>query len=230
VNLRDLIALARTRLADTVPPYLWSDFQLTEFANTAILEALERSRLKYDRTPSEVTTIQAISGQRSYPLDASIQSIRRVRVQIAGIPEYDIPNRGIQDLIVRVGVGWPLQEGDPYSFWVDQEGLNLYPVPNHAGVVLQLEVHRRALPAEGLSLSSDVPDIIPVQYQRDLVYWIVREAYMVHDSDLEDQKRAMANELYFERRFGYRPSAKAERFAATAPLGAPIYNQRFGGI
>lgn len=229
MNLGELLALSRQRLFDTTPPYLWSDEQLIDYTNAAVLEALERSRLKFDRSTTSVTSIPISAGTRSYALDPAIQSIRRVIAVVGDVPEYDIPLRTIQDLIVRVGVGWALQEGDPYSYWVDPEGINVYPMPLR-DYSLKLEVFRRAMDSELLVLESDIPALVPAQFHRDLVFWVLKEAYSIHDADVENLKRADRNEMLFEKRFGYRPSAKAERFAATAPLGAPIYNQRFGGI
>jgi hypothetical protein len=105
--------------------------------------------------------------------------------------------------------------------------IRLYPTPLASGTIV---VDNRRMPSEDDEMQglSDEP-VIPEEFHRDLVYWMLAEAYQVHDADKLDLNAAKRYEDLFDQRFGKKISAKAEMQGRRNITGSDIRPQKFGG-
>ena len=77
MTLAELIAALRTDADDLVAnPYLWSDAELTRWANEAEQEAALRAKLLFDASTTAVCQIAVLAGTTSYALHAKVQDAK----------------------------------------------------------------------------------------------------------------------------------------------------------
>lgn len=222
---KDLLALARVRLHDKAAPYLWSDDELREFANSAIDEACWRARLL--RTSDTTATV---SGTAEYTLDYHV-----IRVMNATFTDTDT-SQTTQVWPVSLVELWKMKAVSPtatgrpefYSVGEAFNSIEVFPTPDSLGLgTINYTINR--LPDAGeklVALGSEPP--IPEEYHRDLVHWIEREAYLVPDVDAYDKDASLQAEKRFEVRFGLRPTARGEIVGKNSVVGADMYPRTFG--
>jgi hypothetical protein len=105
--------------------------------------------------------------------------------------------------------------------------LIIYPPPKDAGTLV-LVIRRLTTEADEMVMELDEP-VIPSEFHRDLVYWMLAEAYQVHDSDKIDAGAAARYEAQFDARFGKKVSARAEVQGRRTVIGSDVKPQVFGG-
>ena len=81
MNLGELRSDFRGRVCDTKKPYLWSDREVDGYINEALIEAVDRGLMIYDR---ESFTVDVAVGVTDYALDKSI-----IRVNAALVTSKD---------------------------------------------------------------------------------------------------------------------------------------------
>jgi hypothetical protein len=224
MTLGELLALARLRLDDRAAPYLWSDLELTEFANTAQDEAAERARFLRSTVPVSVVEGTAVYTLSTMPLYDGILDMRFTdslgRLSIVRHASY-------ADFNVLTHYGDAV--GVPYWFeyGASPAEIRLYPTPNLDG---DLAVDITRLPAEDERMvsSGDEP-IIPTDFHRDLVYWMLFEAYSLRDGDIRESTSADKAEAQFTRKFGPKISAKHKKASRFSGVGQAMYPRRYGG-
>ena len=96
--------------------------------------------------------------------------------------------------------------------------INIFPVPNVAGTAT-FTLARMPTDDEAMTGGADEP-VIPVEFHRDLVFWMLAEAYLVDVSDTKSTKNSDGNLAKFEARFGRKSSAKAEMQGRKAVIGS----------
>lgn len=235
MNLGELIDLVRARLQDVNEPYAWSDIELIDYLNTAVVEATERSRLLLDTT-SSITQLSLVANTAEYSIDPSIQSIRRILVDTGqkdsngNVIYSNVYSVAIEDLEI---LGFPPWEKQitatlPTYYWLDLDtkSLHFVPVPT-TNTTAKLEVFRAPLSTERLVKTSDKPPI-PERTHRYLAHWAAYEALLKRDADMGDSGRAAQELAFFEREFGPRPSARLNRHFKERRTGQ-VYSRRFGG-
>ena len=278
MTLAELIRLARIRLRAKTDQTLWTDEDLTEFANSAVEEACIRARLF-----ETDTIVPIIAGQDTYDLPYPIYKIETpifLEPNGSTVPAgtftlgkwYQIETPGNTSFITigaaddlagtyfkATGVGagtgnaklctvtrlsdlsqskslhmrsLDVSTGNVSSrpLYLVRNGsslqVSILPISNVAGAVV---LHGRRLPVEReMMVNPQDEPVIPREFHRDLVHWMVAEAYNVHDSDALDPGAADKYEAKFESRFGKRPSAKAEAHSLRAPVGGDIVPRKFG--
>lgn len=217
MNLGQIIAQARIELDDTEPDYLWSDAELTFYANEAEEEAARRSRLLIDASTAAICTITLVSGQSEYSLDGRVIGLRSAQpswrskalsFETVAAMDEDCP-------------GWQARTGAPQSVVADYETgvLKLCPTPTaaDAGETVQLRVTR--LPLEPLVDAADTPEIKAV-YHRKLIHWIKHKAYLKPDADTLNKDASATALAFFEQEFGPAKSAWSDEFdARNMPYG-----------
>lgn len=208
MNLETLKTTLRRRLDDLQAPYLWSDEDLTEFANDAEREACRRSRLISDSTTAEIVSISLTAGASTYDLDQRILFIKRVKVSGISTP---LRRASFKDLDRGIP-GWEDETGDPQAYVpdMDEDKLRVYPIPT-AAATATLTVIR--LPLDDMVNDSDTPEIKP-RYHDSLIYWMEYRAYSKHDAETQDRKKAETALEMFEREFGKKSSAIDEAWIA----------------
>ena len=226
MNLGDLLSLARTRLRDKVTPYLWSDAELIDFANAAVEEACLRARLISTNVPLTIvagTTIytlpfQVLAAQNAVFIDTDSGQINN----ITAISEREL---------------WALQRINPsaagrpqaYARGKDRNTIEIYPTPDLLGLgILTVDIKRMPLEEDRMRIVNDEP-AIPEEFHRDLVHWMLFEAFSVPDSDMLNVGASDKAEQRFQLRFGPRISVKAESLSRRVLVGESMYPQRFGG-
>tara|TARA_R110000868_G_scaffold60448_4_gene184617 strand:+ start:222 stop:902 length:681 start_codon:yes stop_codon:yes gene_type:complete len=226
MNLGDLVFLARTRLRDKVHPHLWSTDELVDFANAAVDEAAERSRLISTAVPLAIvsgTTIykipyQVLAAQNATFVDTDSGQI----TPVVAVSEQELW------ALQRIA---PLATGRPQAFarGKDVNTIELYPMPDLLGVgALTVAIKRMPTEDERMLTMQDEP-AIPSDFHRDLVYWMLYEAFSIPDSDLLNVGASEKAESRFDLRFGRRLSAKAEALSRRVLVGESMYPRRFGG-
>jgi len=85
MTLAELIAAFRTDADDLVAnPYLWSDAELTRWANEAEQEAALRAKLLFDASTMAVCQIAVLAGTTSYALHAKVHDVEHARTIDSG--------------------------------------------------------------------------------------------------------------------------------------------------
>lgn len=224
MTLGELIALARTRLDDRVAPYLWSDLELTEFANTAQDEAAERARFLRSTISVSVVANTSVYTLPVVPLYDGVLDMRFTdslgRLNVVRHASY-------ADFNVLTHYGDA--QGTPYFFEYGNSSVEfrLYPTPNAAGS-LAIDIARLPTEDERMVSAGDEP-VIPAEFHRDLVYWMLFEAYSLRDGDIRETASADRAEAQFTRKFGPKISAKHKKASRFSGVGQAMYPRRFGG-
>lgn len=224
MTLGELIALARTRLDDRVAPYLWSELELTEFANTAQDEAAERARFLRDTVQVAVVADTDLYTLPVVPLYDGILDMRFVdtlgRLSVVRHASYSTFN-----VLTHYGA----QEGTPFYFEYANSPtqFRLYPTPNLDGT-LAVDLVRLPTENERMVSAGDEP-VIPTEFHRDLVYWMLFEAYSLRDGDIRESSSTEKAEARFTQKFGPKISAKHKKAARFSGVGQAMYPRRFGG-
>lgn len=123
----------------------------------------------------------------------------------------------------------PTAVGTPIAFKRGESAnhIQLYPIPNIDGHLV-LDVYRNPTVAEYMVDVTDEP-VIPVEFHRDLVYWMLAEAYQIDDSDQKNAEKVIINEKKFEERFGRKITARGEQMGRKGVIGKDMYPAPFGG-
>ncbi|MBF0339451.1 MAG: hypothetical protein HQL95_00630 [Magnetococcales bacterium] len=204
MDLEHLIGYARSRLDDLVEPYLWSDQELTQYANQAVIEACLRADLLQDDQTIAICSINVVAGQERYPLHPKVILIKRATM-MGNRPRRVLP-KSTTAALMQAFPDYPDQDGTPEYFVQDvgSSQIGLFPRPV-ADEVLQLLVSR--LPLSDLVHGADIPEIHPMHHAA-LVYWMVHEALLKEDSETRNEQKAMQYLQLFEAQFGPRKNAQ----------------------
>ena len=277
MNLGQLISLARTRARDKVAPYLWSDDEFTEFANSAVSEACIRARLLQTQINIAVsvgvenvtvpyTMVKPISVLFIDQLGGTVSAGnfivgRWYTILTAGTTDFTTigaANSTTGTVFRAAGVGsgtgtavlgreswltpasqreileanaFSVTPGRPTHFarGLAANTIRFHPIPSLAGTIVAT-IARTPTTAEELVVATltGIP-VIPVEFHRDLVYWMLAEAYLVRDADQGDASRQKTNEDKFEERFGKKITARAEMQGRKNVVGTDMRAQPFGG-
>ena len=225
MNISQLIEIVRTDYLDDNARKLWSDdFFLRAFLE-AERQASSRSKLIYDDSSSEYTSIPLTDGKYSYTLSQKINwieylGIDGVEVKVKSKRELDrtvptwrtltgikgkpvnaiirgrqlrlspYPDAGLDATYIQSDTPSSASNGET---WYDSTNELLYIYssgwtlsPNAVLGTLSLEVFRGP-EIDSINLSYE-PEI-PAEFHRDLIYWVLHEAYKKQDSDSFDQER-----------------------------------------
>lgn len=225
MTLDQLITLARIRLRDRVKPYLVDDEMLMDFANTAVNEACIRARLLQTRV-----SIAVVAGTTNYTIPYTVIGFKRLSGQFTETAsgqitpidwvsnrEFDDASRGI-----LTSAGTPSM----FTWGMGANTIDIFRTPANAGT-LSIDIYRQPTEDEQMASGGDEP-VIPLEFHRDLVYWMTHEAFLIPDSDVFNPKSSDRDEAKFATRFGTRVSAKAEQFARQSVVGATAYPKAFG--
>ena len=215
MNLTQLRTLARTRLRDNLAPYLWSDSDLTEYANSAVNEACLRSRILQCVVP-----VTLVIGTGTYtipytvlkPLAGYFTSADAVVTPLTPIDQAKF--LALQSL--NYG-------GSNRPTHYTRGGGNtvlFYPTPSMVGTAT-FTIARLPTEAEIME-DGDSEPVIPTEFHRDLVYWMLAEAYLVDVSETKSMKLSEMNEAKFEARFGRKITARGEAQGRKCIVGSDM--------
>lgn len=207
MTLSDLIEEARTDILDDgVAPYLWSDAQLTRYAQEALKEAGIRAGLFRKASAININT-----GVTSYALENTTRQIQRV-VDADG---YDLTQATEADLSINYGLAWRSREGKLKHYIRRGHTFIVFPSPTKDQVIQVLATH---IPGDNFNIDEDMDPA----YLRGLLYFIAYKAYSLNDADTNHSAKAAEHYGLFEGIFGPRHTAKYDQFAFDTPMYARL--------
>lgn len=207
MNLRQLIDAFRARAMDDETPPLWSDEEITEYANEAEEEACRRASLLVDSS-SAASQADMAAGDEYVELHESVIYVRRARLGSSGMPLTPVVSRTMDERVP----GWELTAaGTPQVFVPDWESgkLRLWP-PASASDVVAMTVVRT--PLSEMAGDEDEPEI-PKRYHRALLDYMLHQGYLKQDADTLDVAKAAKFEERFAAEFGPPSAAIDEHWA-----------------
>lgn len=207
MNLRQLIDAFRSRTMDKPSNRLWSDDEITEYANEAVDEACRRANLIVDSSSAAASCDLSV-GDTYIELHESVIKVRRATLASTGTPLTMIVSRTMDERVP----GWELSiASTPQVAVPDWESgkLRLWPPAAYADSVLLTVVRS---PLNEMSAEDDEPEI-PKRYHRALVDWMLHQGYLKQDADTLDVVKAASFEERFASEFGPPSSAIDEHWA-----------------
>ena len=206
MNLGELRSDFRGRVCDTKKPYLWSDREVDGYINEALIEAVDRGLMIYDR---ESFTVDVAVGVTDYALDKSIIRVNAALVTSKDGVALDEPE--LLRLAEREsGFVYHQQFGrhhDLQGYRIDEDGTFVLDATPSTVATLSLEVYRYA---DALQDDSDEPEI-PNKYHAKMLDWALKLAYLKQDADTYDPSAAERHDAEFARTFGTPKTAQQHR-------------------
>lgn len=213
-TLKDLLAAFRQRVDDLETGWedndsrlLWSNDEITRYANEAVTE-YRRRRLLVDKDTAEICKIAVIAGMATYDLDPRIYAIYRLLLDKTALQKASLYE------LNRHEPCWEEKAETP-QFYLESWGLGhwgkitLYPSPVAAGT-LYLTVARLPLAAMLWEDRATVEPEVPQEDRPALLWWMEYLAYQRQDDDTYNPKRADEAAAAFTVWVGARPSAALE--------------------
>lgn len=216
MTLGELRALFRRQTGDEKADYLWSNAEVTEFANEAEREACRRADLLIDSKTTKLCTVTVKAGKDGFDLDDVVLDIRRMRVNGLALSLDPI---SVADLDCGYGA-WETQTGNQLLHYVPDMTtafIRVYPIPTQ-DTVLRMTVNR--LPLQPMVRDTDEPEIL-WRHHRKLIHWMMHLAYLKQDSETFDPAKAQREEAAFVKEFGPAKSARNEQWQRMTTFGLP---------
>lgn len=209
-TLGQLITAFRTETDDTATPPLWSDTDITRYANDAVRDAVERGLLIEDDATADICQITVTANTAAYPLDPRILKIKRVTLastnrMLPGI-DQDSLDRGIRPVFMGHAPSWETCKGTR-CYIETTSGIRIVGIPTDNDA-LNLSVYR--LPLSDMVELTDEPEI-RVERRYDLLDGMLSRAYLKHDSETYNPKLAADHEARFTQHFGAKIDASARK-------------------
>jgi hypothetical protein len=205
-------------IGDIVEPYLWTDEDLTRYANNAIMEACDRMNLI---TKSSNVSVTATTP--TYTINSTIKQILVAKLDLGARPLEQTTDAWLS---IYKGSNWRTRNGTPTHFIKDKSTVTLYPNPIANDTLV---IASSNYPGVGFSLDTDIN---PIHYD-GLMYYI---AYLVLRTSVDtlpilgeerfkNPLKALEYLALFDAYFGRKKSAKYRQFAQDTP----IYGRITGG-
>lgn len=206
MNLGQLISQFRVDTRDDQARYLWTNDEITGYANEAVDEACRRSRMLVDS--SSIASEASLGvGESEIELHDSVIYIKRVRIVGGSVLRPCV----MADMDERIP-GWEESTASTPSVFVpDWESgkLKVWP-PSSTSIDLKMTVIR--VPMDEMESDDDEPEI-PSRYHRALLDYMKFIGYQKQDADTMDAVKSMKFEERFAAEFGPPVSAQNERWA-----------------
>jgi len=211
------------RLVDDLDttPYLWSDEEIVDALNDALIDAATRVDLTVQDNIQIPFTQVSVGGvwNDTYALSSRVTDIKSVR--LASRPYATLTRSSIRRYEAQFGGRPNASSSTPTAYFVDVttagkgadrgllvRSIQFTPAPTKADTAI---INVARLPAE---LSVDDTDAIPEidpMWQADLIFGITGRLYLKKDTDTFDPKKSEKDLAEFERRFGVRLPASVLR-------------------
>lgn len=192
MTLIQLLTLAANRLDDTKEPYLWSDEELTSYANQRINELCSTIPILVDVSTLSITSIPIVSGIKTYALSPLIVYIKEAILALSSLPL----NRITLSELRSFQPAWKTVANTPVVFMTDVavDTITLYPTPI-VNDTLSLEVVRYPLVPLDYTLAEVTTPEIPARFHELLIPGMTSLAYKKADAETESLARSKADEL-----------------------------------
>jgi hypothetical protein len=207
MTIAALVTEAREDLLnDTVEPYLWSDAQLTRYANEAVIEACNRTPLL-----RKTKTVSVIATTAAYALDSYTRQIYTLKLALGTSP---LTQETEASMDIKYGYNWRNATGAPRHYI-----RTLYPVPV---VNDTLTYTCSATPDSTFSLDTDMD----ATDQKGLLFWIAHKALLLPDPTIFNPIKSGDYLMMFNAEFGTPKTARYQRAVQDNPLYGTITGGR----
>ena len=213
MNITDLITIIREDYLDDTfsgwqtatqtekdDQFLWSDAALLRYINEAQRQACNRSNFLYSNSTFNITLQSGINTYTISPKITQVDMIVYNNKPVVHMSKDDF-ERTYPEWRTTTGIG----TND--AIWLMRgRTLQIHPIPDAVdnGSILYIESYH--LPLNDIVSDQDVL-VIPEEYHRDLIWWVLYEAYSKQDADSYDKERGLGYLQKFEYVFGeYIPS------------------------
>lgn len=182
--------------------FIWSDRALLRYITEAQRQACNRTDFLYDDT-SEITEITLQAGVRDYVFSTKINAIEEVVFDDKIVEHISKEDRDRRYKTWRTDTG---MTDKPVQYIIRGRKMFFHPMPDavDAGKIVNLSIWHQPLDAiEAI----DDELVIPEEFHRDLVWWVLYEAYSKQDADGYDKEKGLGYLAQFNQVFGeYVPS------------------------
>jgi len=194
---------------------LWTDTRLLVLLNDAHQESCIRGEIMTEDTPFTMKIEVLTNG---YDVDHRIAQLRHVRMESQDTPELihvsrtDMENNKFPDFKTATG--------EPTHYYMHGYKMFLYPTPIIADTIT-LECY--AYP-DDMDLTDE--PTIPLGMHKDLIWWVLTQAFSKPDADGYDPSRVDFYEKKFDRAFG----PQIDNRVIVHQLENPRHDNYIGGI
>lgn len=186
------------KCAEAPEDNLWSDDQLTRYANWAQKSACRRANLLFDSETDGVAVYTLAVGEFQAVLSPLVLFVERVWFDDEPMAVTD------QEQLRRCyGDKFESRTGTPQAYYMDNGKVVMFPKPEAGGVI---KTRACRLPLVDLSSPRDAPEI-DEQYHDGLLNGIAHRAFLKQDSQTLDKRASADQEALFSAAFGPEPSA-----------------------
>lgn len=210
MDVSSLLSLARTKLDDPLfndddESALFKTDELLEYINSALREVVFRGKLIIKKG----ITLDLVTGQWEYPVPGNLIVIERIDNEdnrpLVKVQEVDLENRYNQNNSIFFDSRYYKENTAdlPTHYFQHQTPNNLtfYPTPTKDSVLTLMGTYVPTM-SKDLGSSDALPKALHEMYQRDLIYWILAEAFDKPDADTYDPKKSEKNRQKFIDTFG----------------------------
>lgn len=210
LTLADLRRRARSRLDDTVVPYLWSDTDLLDYINDTVRDASIRANLVVqDDIAIPFTQKVDLTWNSKYALSSGVLQVKSIYLD--SLPSINLRQTSFRRQDAYSG-SRPVFNGSPFAYALDQtqagsgddlgifvRSVTFIGAPVKADTARISIIRLPALMADDF----DVPEIDEIWHPY-LISGITGFAYLKRDADTFDPKRSARDFSEFEDSFGPR--------------------------
>lgn len=181
--------------AEKEDQFLWTDASLLRYLTEAQRQACNRTDFLYD---DETFSITLVAGSPTYVISNLITRIEQVSLNDKTVAHKSKIQLQMDHPHWRSDSGIGSSDA---SYTIRGRKLRMYPIPDalDAGSIVYLDTYR--LPLESITSVGDELEI-PEEYHRDLIWWVLYEAYSKQDADGYDKERGLQYLAQFEQVFG----------------------------
>jgi len=191
-----------------------TDSTLYRFINEAQVQTCRRMDLIFDDTVPSVCSITLVAGTRSYKLNRFITRLEHVSYDGTELVKKTPEELDVSDPT------WRTLTGVPTMYVVRQR--KIYPVPaptaDEVAIPLALEVYR--LPRFDIDCDDELE--IPLEFQDDLIPWVLYRVYHKRDEDIFDPDKGKMHLAEFIETFGEVVPADVRLYQFENPKKATI--------
>lgn len=187
--------------AEKEDQFLWSDSALLRYINEAQRQACNRTDFLFSEVYFSITLA---TGVHTYSISDKITFIESV--------EFDdtqkVSHKSVEEL-KRYVTDWRTlsgMTGNELYYTIRNRKMRVYPIPDAVDNGKKLTLNAYHLPIDNITSTSD-DLVIAEENHRDLIWWVLYEAYSKQDAETYDKEKGLRYLAQFNQVFGdYVPS------------------------
>jgi len=175
--------------------FLWKDSALLRYLSEAQRQSCNRTDFLFD---DETCTVTLVAGSPTYALSNRITRIEQVTFDEKTVLHRSKIQLQMEQPRWRTDTG---MTGETTKYTMRGHKIRFYPIPDAIDADKKVYFDTYRLPLEDITATSDDLEI-PEEFHKDLIWWVLYEAYSKQDADAYDSKRADRYLAQFENVFG----------------------------